>query len=110
MADDYNPTKLDAELKAAGLNIAGCSSKGRVDWIGTPTAQELSTADQVKQNHEKRDLRVRVTYSKTAEDAAMKAYEDVKIRELKTWHDDAALEALRVKLGAAKIERLEGEK
>ena len=48
----YNATKLDAELKAAGLKIAGCSSNGRVDFIDPPTQQEIAIAEAVKAAHD----------------------------------------------------------
>ena len=49
---DYNATRLDAELRAAGLDIGGCSSTGRVDWNSPPSAGDLALAAQVKAAHD----------------------------------------------------------
>ncbi|TXH54517.1 MAG: hypothetical protein E6Q97_10830 [Desulfurellales bacterium] len=43
---------LIGELEAAGLPVEGCSSDGRVDWIGQPTAEQVATAERVLQAHE----------------------------------------------------------
>ncbi len=49
----YNTTKLDGELKAAGLPIVGCSSDGRIDWAeGHPTAEERAAAEAVLAAHD----------------------------------------------------------
>jgi hypothetical protein len=49
----YNATRLDGELRAAGLPIAGCSSDGRIDWLpGHPTPQEEAAAAAVLAAHD----------------------------------------------------------
>lgn len=40
----FDATQLDAELRAAGLRIHGCSSDGRIDWITAPSMQDESRA------------------------------------------------------------------
>jgi outer membrane murein-binding lipoprotein Lpp len=52
MSDAYNATVLDEELRAAGLAIVGCSSKGRIDWASPPTAADAARAEQVKAAHD----------------------------------------------------------
>lgn len=52
MADPYHATVLDSELRAAGLDIHGCSSKGRIDWKRPPTAVEQKKADAVLKAHD----------------------------------------------------------
>ncbi|HBY60993.1 MAG TPA: hypothetical protein DEH78_14315 [Solibacterales bacterium] len=39
-----NAERLDKALRAAGLNIHGCSSGGRIDWISQPTQSEETLA------------------------------------------------------------------
>lgn len=48
----YDVTLLDAQLRATGCNIAGCSSTGRIDWATPPTVVELALAEQVKAAHD----------------------------------------------------------
>ena len=47
-----NTTKLDKELKAAGLLIDGVDSAGKISWISEPTADQLAIAEAVKANHD----------------------------------------------------------
>lgn len=47
----YDATSLDAELKAAGLQINGCNSIGGIHWVGVPTAQNLTDAAAVLSAH-----------------------------------------------------------
>lgn len=50
---NVNATKLDRELKAAGLPILGVSSDGRIDWpAGRPTATERARADTILAAHD----------------------------------------------------------
>ena len=63
----YDPYALDAELKASGLDIHGCSSTGRIDWRSPPTpAQEqqaqavLAVHDPEKRARENAALQARV--------------------------------------------------
>lgn len=50
----YDSTQLDAELRAAGLPLAGCDSTGRVTWpVGvTPTPAQLATIQAVLAAHD----------------------------------------------------------
>ena len=48
----FDSTSLDAELKAAGLVIHGCSSDGRIDWTTPPTTAQLATAQAVLSTHD----------------------------------------------------------
>ncbi len=49
----YNATKLDRDLKAAGLPIVGCDSMGRIDWQeGHPTPEEQAAANAVLAAHD----------------------------------------------------------
>lgn len=48
----YNVTKLDAELRAAGLDIHGVRADGSIDWVAPPTAQQLATAASVLAAHD----------------------------------------------------------
>ena len=50
-----NLSKLTAELIAAGLPIEGMASTGRIDWRGTPTAQQLAQAAAIVAAHDPRD-------------------------------------------------------
>lgn len=59
MKDPYNPATLHAELVAAGLKIEGCSSQGRIDWIGEPTEDDLRTASTVLAAHDNTKLPAR---------------------------------------------------
>jgi hypothetical protein len=52
MEDKFNPDKLDAELKAAGLPIAGCSSTGRIDYTRQITPAEAATAQAILEAHD----------------------------------------------------------
>ncbi len=56
MNDPYNATTLDGELRAAGLRIHGCSSRGRIDWVSPPTAAEEKKAEAVLKAHDKTKL------------------------------------------------------
>ena len=56
MTDPYNSTTLDEELRAAGLDIHGCSSKGRVDWKKPPTPAEEKKAKEILRSHDPRRL------------------------------------------------------
>ena len=47
----YNSTKLHKELIAAGLEIEGVTSEGRIDWKADPTPEMISQANQVMANH-----------------------------------------------------------
>ena len=49
-----NVEKLDGELKAAGLAIAGCDSTGRVTWPAdySPSKDELDAVDAVVAEHD----------------------------------------------------------
>ena len=52
--DTHNPKLLDAELKAAGLDIDGCNSLGVV-WMKNgrqATVQEQALIEQVKASHD----------------------------------------------------------
>lgn len=54
MPNPYSAQKLDAELKAAGLDIDGCNSNGVV-WMKNgrqPTVQDLAIITQVKASHD----------------------------------------------------------
>ena len=48
----FDSTQLDAELRAAGLSIVGCSSDGRIDWASPPTPTQLTTAQAVLVAHD----------------------------------------------------------
>lgn len=48
----FNSTKLDAELKEAGLKIHGCSSNGRVDFVDPPSPEDLALASAIKSAHD----------------------------------------------------------
>ena len=52
MENKYNSTKLDAELKAAGLPIVGCSSDGRIDYSREITEQEAQLAQSILDAHD----------------------------------------------------------
>ena len=52
MANNYNATVLDAELRAAGLPIVGCTSEGVIEWASTPTSEQLSTSRTVMAAHD----------------------------------------------------------
>lgn len=73
----YDPTKLDGELKAAGLAIYGCAALRefreaappsavyqaqeawvRIDWVALPTAAQEATAQQVLVAHDPTPRRV----------------------------------------------------
>jgi len=64
MSDPYNATTLDAELRAAGLEIHGCSSRGRIDWKNPPTPQEEATAAAVLTEHDKTKLSTQEAFFK----------------------------------------------
>jgi len=49
---EYNVSKLDKELKAAGLDIHGVDSDGNIAWVADPTAEQQTVADAVKANHD----------------------------------------------------------
>lgn len=76
VADDYNPTILDGELKAAGLQIHGCDSNGIVSWRQSPTANDLVTAEQVKAQHNKAAADRLVEESKVDIDERITALEE----------------------------------
>lgn len=48
----YDATRLDAELKAAGLEIEGCSSAGVIWWATPPTPEQEAAAQQVLDAHD----------------------------------------------------------
>lgn len=54
MLDPYSSAKLESELKAVGLDIDGCNSKGVVWMRGgrAATPQELALIEQVKASHD----------------------------------------------------------
>jgi hypothetical protein len=56
MAKEYNPMKLLKELEAEGLKIEGTTSEGRIDWLGEPSQADLAKAEQVKGQHQARDV------------------------------------------------------
>ncbi len=47
-----NATKLDRELRAAGVPIHGCASSGRVDYTTAATAGDRDRAAQVIAAHD----------------------------------------------------------
>lgn len=51
MNDPYNSTVLHEDLIAAGLEIAGCTSKGRIDWKKPPSASDKAKAEAVLKAH-----------------------------------------------------------
>lgn len=51
MNGKYDASKLDQELKAAGLKIHGCSSAGRIDWISAPSKADLTKAQTILKEH-----------------------------------------------------------
>ena len=66
-------TRLDADLKAAGLRIHGCASDGRIDWVAPPTQTEQNTAAAVLAAHdptkqEREDLAERTSIRAVIED------------------------------------------
>lgn len=48
----FDPGLLIEELQAAGLPVEGCSSEGRVDWVGQPSTEHVATAERVLRNHD----------------------------------------------------------
>lgn len=48
----FNAEVLHRELEAAGLEIYGCSSTGRIDWKNPPTAAQRAKADAVLAAHD----------------------------------------------------------
>lgn len=48
----YDVQTLDTELRAAGLNIHGCVSTGRIDWIAPPSGADIATAKGVLDAHD----------------------------------------------------------
>jgi hypothetical protein len=48
----YDPKGLHLALVAAGLEIEGCSSEGRIDWKSPPTMQQLAQAEAIKSAHD----------------------------------------------------------
>lgn len=47
-----NVAKLDAELRAAGIPIHGCSSSGRVDFRDEATPEQRALAAQIVSAHD----------------------------------------------------------
>lgn len=47
-----NPTKLDQELRAAGVRVLGCCSDGRVDLAPDATGQDAAIAAAVLAAHD----------------------------------------------------------
>jgi hypothetical protein len=56
MENRYNSTLLDAELRAEGLAILGCSSQGRIDWKKPPSEVERKKAEAVLKAHNPKSL------------------------------------------------------
>jgi hypothetical protein len=52
----YNPTRLDAELRAAGIPIDGCASDGRIDFRPEATEVDRTRADAILAAHDPRPL------------------------------------------------------
>ena len=50
-----NVSKLDGELKAAGLKIDGVDSNGKVSWTEEPTEDQLAIAEAILKNHNPTD-------------------------------------------------------
>jgi len=48
----YNATRLDGELKAAGLLIHGCDSDGGISWVSPPTPDQEAIARQILAAHD----------------------------------------------------------
>lgn len=53
VADDFDATSLDRELRAAGVPIHGCDSTGRVSFAPEATAEHRAEAERVKARHDK---------------------------------------------------------
>lgn len=47
----YNVTKLDIELRAAGIPIEGCDENGRIDFKTEATKTQKVLAEQIKAAH-----------------------------------------------------------
>lgn len=60
MEKEYNVKKLHRELEAAGLEIEGVTSEGRIDWKGEPSQAQIEQAEMIKQQHEAQDLSARL--------------------------------------------------
>jgi hypothetical protein len=56
MENRYNASVLDAELRAAGLDIVGCCSTGRIDWKQSPSPAEKKKADAILKAHDPKAL------------------------------------------------------
>lgn len=52
MPDPYDATQLDAELRAAGLVFNGCTSRGDIEWISPPSAEQLELARNILAAHD----------------------------------------------------------
>jgi hypothetical protein len=48
----YNPTKLDRELKEAGIPIVGVAATGRVDFAEEATDEQKKLAQEVLAQHD----------------------------------------------------------
>lgn len=49
MRDPFNAAELHKHLTSSGLSILGCNSRGKITWKNTPTPEELSLSESIKE-------------------------------------------------------------
>ncbi|KAA3644569.1 MAG: hypothetical protein DWQ07_14210 [Chloroflexi bacterium] len=114
----YFPKKLDAELRDAGLSIVGCRDidsadpQAVIDFDGTPSVADLTTAQAVLDSHDPTDHAALREEAAESNAAAIPNWSTWMEAEALAWHDTniaGALPLANLSEANALLEKLENE-